>query len=111
MIIEILLYTILTYKGSQLVNVATGGQDGLTLTEQSYQDCKNKQERCTEKDVYTVAFFPADTVYTTLNGRADLIGASHGEIWGAIGENLPTISNVQPNYGGAKYNQFISKKR
>lgn len=112
MILEAIIFTIMTYRGSQALNHISGGEDTLTLTEQSYQNCeKKKKEACIEKGIYTVAFFPVDVVATTVTGRPDLIGSSHGKIWHEIDKKLPTISKVQASYGGHNYNQFIQKKR
>lgn len=97
--------TIAIYKGSQIANHATGGQDGLTLTEQSFQRCQT-QKNCTEDYLYTAVFFPVDVVATTITGRPDLIG-SHGAVWHELDKSIPTISNVQASYGGHNYNQFI----
>jgi hypothetical protein len=113
MIIEIILATILTYKGSQSVNLATGGTDGLTLTEQSYQDCeKDNTNACIQKGIYTVAFFPVDVIATTITGRPDLIGNSHGKIWHEIDKKLPTITHVRTGgYGGSNWVEFMDKRR
>lgn len=103
--------TVVTYKTSQAINHISGGQDGLTLTEQSYQTCKNKNERCFEKGVYSAVFFPVDTVVTVMTGEPQLVGHSHGAIWHEVDKKLPVISKVQPSYGGHNYNQFIQKRK
>jgi hypothetical protein len=112
MIIEAIILTVAIFKGSQAVNHISGGEDTLTLTEQSYQACASGDDiACVEKGIYTVAFFPVDTVATTLTGRPDLIGSSHGKIWHEIDKKLPVISRVKPGYGGKNYHGFMKKKR
>jgi hypothetical protein len=110
MILEAIILTISIYKGSQAVNHISGGEDTLTLTEQSYRKCQGGGS-CIEQHLYTGVFFPADVIATTVTGRPDLIGSSHGEIWHEIEKKLPQISQLQESYGGRNYIGFLQKRR
>lgn len=110
--ITAIVIAIATYKSSQAINHISGGEDTLTLTEQSYQNCnKGNDAACAEKGIYTAAFFPVDTVLAVVTGNADKVGGSHGALWHELDKSIPTISKVQRSYGGAHYNQFIQKRR
>jgi len=111
-LIVIPAYIIGIFKFSQLANVATQGQDGLTLTEQSYQDCKKGSSRaCLHKNIYTGMFLLPDVPLTVVAGCGAHLLESHGAKWHCIETSLPQITKVQMTYGGAHYNQFITKRR
>ena len=104
--------TIAIYKGSQALNHISGGKDGETLTENDYQGCEaNNTPACVRSGLYSVVFFPADTIGTIVTGKPELIGSSHGKIWREIDKKLPVISNHRKNYGGHNYIDFITKKK
>lgn len=102
---------VFTYKGSQAANLATGGAESETLTQNSYDRCKANKGGCVESGIYTVAFLPVDAPLAVLMGKPELIG-SHGETWSFIDSKLPTISNVRTDgYGGKNYKDFLPKRR
>jgi hypothetical protein len=83
-----------TFKGSQLLNEARGGEVGNTLTEQDYLACQEGDEDACNRCLAYGA-----------------LGPFHCTMWHPIHNALPTISQYQANYGGADYNQAIEKRR
>jgi hypothetical protein len=82
------------FKGSQMLNEARGGEVGDTLTEADYKACEaGDKEACNRCLAYGA------------------LGPFHCSTWHPIHNALPTISQKQDNYGGAKYNQAIEKRR
>jgi hypothetical protein len=81
-------------KTSQMLNENRGGKVGETLTEADYLACQEGDEAACDRCL----------VYGAL-------GPFHCTMWHPIWQTLPTISQYQPSYGGADYNQKIEKRR
>lgn len=104
--------TPVVYKGSQALNELTGGKAGETITEDTYQRCnRGDKSACFLDGVFSITFFPADTFWSVILGKPELIGSGHGKTWNNLADRIPTITKIRKNYGGAKYNSFIQKKR
>lgn len=103
--------TVGIYKASQAANLATGGNEAETLTQNSYDRCKAGKGGCIESGIYTAAFLPVDAPLAVLMGKPELIG-SHGATWEAADKLIPTISHVRKDgYGGSKWIEFLPKRR
>jgi hypothetical protein len=110
MIIETIALIVLGLGADSAINASIQGDNGHTISGQSYVSCQTKGTQCTASSVYDaiLPLYVVDTAQYALFGDFDLIGKPHTQ---SRAEHEARHWKPRKSYGGSKYYAMIEKRR